>query len=80
MLRRLVLISLVLSAIALGIAWQWLEQGMNKALTIPNDGYTLTVPAGSNLNQLAVQLEAEGVPASTTVVVFVLVNMNLPPV
>lgn len=61
MLRRLVLISLVLSAIALGIAWQWLEQGMNKALTIPNDGYTLTVPAGSNLNQLAVQLEAEGV-------------------
>lgn len=61
MLRRLVLVALLLSAVSLGIAWQWLQQGMNETLNIPSDGYTLTVPAGGNLNQLAAQLEAEGV-------------------
>jgi len=61
MLRRLVLVALLLSAVALGIAWQWLGQGMNESLNIPDDGYTLTVPAGGNLNQVAAQLEAEGV-------------------
>ena len=61
MLRRLVLVALLLSVFALGIAWQWLERGMNETLNIPSDGYTLTVPAGGNLNQLAIQLEAEGV-------------------
>ena len=61
MLRRLVLVALLLSAAALGISWQWLERGMNETLNIPSDGYTLTVPAGGNLNQLAIQLEAEGV-------------------
>ena len=61
MLRRLVLVTLVLSVLALGIAWQWLQQGMNENLNIPDDGYTLTVPAGGNLNQLAAQLEAGGV-------------------
>ena len=61
MLRRLVLLALLLSAVALGMAWQWLQQGMNESLNIPPQGYTLTVPSGGNLNQLATQLEAEGV-------------------
>ncbi len=61
MLRRLILVALLLSALALGLAWQWLGQGMNETLNIPADGYTLTVPSGGNLNQLATQLEAEGV-------------------
>ncbi|MEZ0150818.1 MAG: endolytic transglycosylase MltG [Candidatus Reddybacter sp.] len=61
MLRRLVLFALLLSVLALGIAWQWLQQGMNESLNIPADGYTLTVPSGGNLNQLAAQLETEGV-------------------
>ncbi len=61
MLRRLVLATLLLSAASLGIAWQWLGQGMNETLIIPDDGYTIIVPAGGNLNQLAARLEAEGV-------------------
>lgn len=61
MLRRLVLVALVLSAAALGIAWEWLGQGMNERLNIPPEGYTITVPAGGNLNQLAAQLQSEGV-------------------
>lgn len=64
MLRRLVLVALVLSVLALGIAWQWLQQGMNESLNFPDDGYTLTVPLGGNLNQLAAQLEAGGVLSS----------------
>lgn len=61
MLRRLVLVALLLSTVALGIAWQWLEWGMSETLNIPLEGYTLTVPAGTSLNRLAVELEAEGV-------------------
>ncbi|MBQ0719952.1 MAG: endolytic transglycosylase MltG [Gammaproteobacteria bacterium] len=61
MLRRLILVALVLSAAALGLAWQWLQQGMAESLNIPSQGYTLTVPSGGNLNQLAAQLEREGV-------------------
>ncbi len=61
MIRRLILVALLLSTVALGIAWQWLGQGMDETLNIPLEGYTLTVPAGGNLNQLAAQLEAEGV-------------------
>ncbi len=67
MLRRIAISTLLFFAIALGIAWQWLGQGMsetltlpNETLTLPNDSYTLTVPVGSNLNQLAAELEAEG--------------------
>lgn len=61
MLRRLILISLVLSMASLGLAWQWLQRGMAEGLNIPSQGYTLTVPAGANLNQLAVALKEEGV-------------------
>lgn len=61
MLLRLVFATLLFLVIALGLAWQWLGQGMKETLILPNENYTLTVPVGSNLNQLASQLEAEGV-------------------
>ncbi len=61
MLRRLILLALTLSALALGLAWQWLQGGMAERLSIPPGGYTLTVPTGGSLNQLAAELAAEGV-------------------
>ncbi len=61
MLRRIVISTLLFSVLGLGIVWQWLGQGMNETLTLPSASYTLTVPVGSNLNQLTDQLEAEGV-------------------
>ncbi|MBL4783299.1 MAG: endolytic transglycosylase MltG [Porticoccaceae bacterium] len=61
MLRRLILLVLTLSALALGLAWQWLQGGMAERLSIPPGGYTLTVPTGGSLNQLAAELAAEGV-------------------
>ncbi|OUS13008.1 hypothetical protein A9Q89_04355 [Gammaproteobacteria bacterium 53_120_T64] len=61
MLRRLMLLAISLSALTLGLAWQWLQGGMNERLNIPATGYTLTVPAGANLNQLAAELTAQGV-------------------
>ena len=61
MLRRFVLFALLLSIVGLGLAWQWLQEGMSDTLGIPAEGYTLRVPSGTNLNQLAVQLEMEGV-------------------
>ena len=64
MLRRLVLFTLLLSALAIGLGWQWLQRGMAEHLDIPEEGYILTVPVGANLNQLAVQLKGEGVLAS----------------
>ena len=60
MFRRLVFLVLALSVLGLGLGWQWLQRGMNDSLNIAPD-YILTVPAGANLNQLAIRLEAEGV-------------------
>jgi len=75
MLRRLVLFALLLSVVGIGLAWQWLQEGMSETLGIPAEGYTLTVPSGTNLNQLAAQLEVEGVlPSVWPLKVFARIN------